>query len=171
MNSKELIDHFKLKPLQMEGGFFSETYRCQNTIPKEIFKGNKDKSSYSAIYYCLTSNTFSKMHRLPTDEIYHFYYGDPVQILILSPAPRPNFSVHTLGHDFKAGQIPQLKVPAYCWQGSKLIPGGEVALMGTTMAPGFDFEDFEEGNYLELLQAYPTAKEWLKVLCDVESQE
>ena len=165
MNSKELIDHFKLKPLQMEGGFFCETYRGEHTIPKETFNGNKDKSSYSSIYYCLTSNTFSKMHRLPTDEIYHFYYGDPVQILILSPLPRPNFSIHILGHDFQAGHIPQLKVPASCWQGSKLIDGGQVALMGTTMSPGFDFDDFEEGNFSELIKIYPDAQELLKVLC------
>src|SRR5207245_2095434 len=96
-----------------------------------------DRWAGTAIYYLLTPDTFSALHRLPTDEVYHFYLGDPVEMLQLWPDGSGR--VGTLGQDVRAGQLLQVIVPRGVWQGSRLRPGGAFALLGTTMAPGFDF--------------------------------
>ena len=93
------------------------------------------------------------MHRLPWDEIFHFYLGDPVELLLLDPGHAGR--VATLGVDLIAGQRPQIVVPAGAWQGARLAAGGRVALLGTTMAPGFDAADFESGSRAELVAEWP----------------
>jgi predicted cupin superfamily sugar epimerase len=110
------------------------------------------KSAGTAIYYLLEPGAFSKMHRLPTDEIYHFYLGGPVRMLQLGPG---GGRVVTLGNDLLAGHLPQLVVPRGVWQGSELIEGNAFALLGTTMAPGFDFTDFEAANPAALQAEFP----------------
>lgn len=167
MNPEQLIRHFDLKPLEMEGGFFKETYRSRAKIPNGLLCSKEQKSISTAIYYCLTAQTFSSLHRLPTDEIYHFYHGDPVELFIMAESPQPHFEIHILGQDYLAGQIPQLTVPAFSWQGSRLVKGGKIALMGTTMAPGFDYDDFEKACYDKLKNLCPEADQWLKNLCDL----
>ncbi len=165
MNAEDLINYFKLVPLPQEGGYYRETYRSSEVIDG-IDSSNEQLKSYStAIYYCLTPNTFSHIHRLPTDEIYHFYYGDPVELFLLVEDPVPHFKIHILGNDFANGQVPQLIVPGNVWQGSRLLDNGEVALMGTTMAPGFDFSDLELADYDTLNELLPDADQWLKCLC------
>jgi len=72
--------------------------------------------------------------------------------------------VHLLGTDFFAGQVPQLLVPAGVWQGSRLAPGGQFALLGTTMTPGFDFADYEQGRRSELISAYPQQRSLIEYL-------
>lgn len=166
MDAQDLINLFKLVPLPHEGGYYRETYRNQELVQDKNSSNTPLKSFSTAIYYCLTPNTFSHLHRLPTDEIYHFYYGDPVELFLLIDNPVPHFEVHILGNDFANGQLPQLLVPANVWQGSRLLKQGEVALMGTTMAPGFDFTDLELANYETLKKLLPEADEWLKVLCN-----
>tara|TARA_Y100000589_G_C27169979_1_gene636260 strand:+ start:1516 stop:2016 length:501 start_codon:yes stop_codon:yes gene_type:complete len=165
MNAEDLIKHFGLVPLPKEGGFYLETYRSPAQIPGTILPYQDSKSFSTAIYYCLTKNTFSHLHRLPTDEIYHFYYGDPVELFFLIETPTPRFEVHLLGSDFMSGHLPQIKVPANSWQGSRLVDDGEVALMGTTMSPGFDFKDLELADYENLKRLLPRADYWLKLLC------
>src|SRR5205085_1986173 len=113
----------------------------------------KNKASASAIYYLLTADTFSALHRLPTDEIFHFYLGDPVLMLQLLPGGEGRFS--TLGPEVLRGQCPQVVVPAGAWQGSYLVPGGNFALLGTTMAPAFDLADYEAGDRAALVGHYP----------------
>ena len=93
------------------------------------------------------------MHRLVSDEVFHFYMGNPVEMLQLFPDGKGK--VITMGTDLKAEQSPQIIVPAGVWQGSRLAPGGAVALMGTTVAPGFDFADYESGELEKLIQQYP----------------
>ena len=166
MNAQDLINFFKLVPLPHEGGYYRETYRSQEVVADKNSSNKPLKSFSSAIYYCLTPNTFSHLHRLPTEEIYHFYYGDPVELFLLIDHPVPRFEVHILGNDFANGQVPQLVVPANVWQGSRLINQGEIALMGTTMAPGFDFTDLELANYETLKKLLPEADDWLKTLCN-----
>ena len=83
------------------------------------------------------------MHRLKSDEIYHFYMGDPVQLTLVHPSG--TIKVLFLGHDIRAGQFVQAVVPAGIWQGAYLLEGGQFALMGATVAPGFDFSDRELG--------------------------
>jgi len=166
MNAQDLINFFNLVPLPQEGGYYRETYRSQELVDDKNSSNKSLKSFSTAIYYCLTPNTFSHLHRLPTDEIYHFYYGDPVELFLLVDNPVPRFEVHILGNDFVNGQVPQLRVPANVWQGSRLLKKGKVALMGTTMAPGFDFTDLELANYNMLKKLLPEADEWLKILCN-----
>ncbi len=102
------------------------------------------------------------MHRLPTDEIYHFYLGDPVEMLILRPDGRGENII--LGSDLAAGENIQQVVPGGSWQGSYLIESGRFALMGTTMAPGYDPDDFEPGKREDLIAQYPDHAELIRLL-------
>lgn len=111
-----------------------------------------DRPLSTCIYYLLTADSFSAMHRLKGDEIYHFYLGDPVEMLNLYPSGR--WKMVKLGHDIAGGALVQHMVPHGVWQGSRLIDGGKFALLGTTMAPGFSFLDFEPGSRKALLGEY-----------------
>lgn len=148
MTAEEVIAHLHLQPHPVEGGFFRETYRSQASLKR----GHDDRSVSTAIYYLLTPKTVSALHRLPGDEVFHFYIGDPVRMLQLWP----DGSTHTLilGTDLIAGQVPQLVVPGGVWQGSVLIESGSFALLGATMAPGFDYADYESADRVELTARY-----------------
>jgi predicted cupin superfamily sugar epimerase len=154
--AQELIAALDLKPLAVEGGFFRETYRSDLHIPAATLAPRypAERSAATAIYYLLAPETFSAMHRLPGDEVYHFYLGDPVELLLLDPTIGRG-TLLTLGPDIGAGQTPQAVVPRGVWQGSTLQAGGKVALLGTTMAPGFDFADYEAGDRDSLSFSFP----------------
>jgi uncharacterized protein len=158
--AQDLIRHLQLEPLTFEGGHFRQTYRSSESIEAAALpkRYQVDHPFGTAIYYLLTNepDSFSALHRLTTDELYHFYLGDPVEMLLLHP-DRPSERV-VLGSDILAGQNVQMLAPAGSWQGSRLIGGGELALMGTTMAPGFDFADWTEGKRDELTSQYPDRK-------------
>ena len=164
LTADELKALLKLKPLAMEGGYFAETYRSAETIthPSLPLRYRQDKSFGTAIYFLLTPDTFSVLHRLPTDEVYHFYLGDPVELLQLHPDGSGTVTI--LGHDLSSGMKLQFTVARGTWQGSRLCAGGGFALMGTTMAPGFDHEDFEGGVRQQLLHAYPQFRELILAL-------
>ena len=147
-SAQELIQLLQLVPLPREGGYYRETYRSAVPVP---FAGGT-RSAGTAIYYLLTADTFSALHRLPTDEVYHFYLGAPVELLLLGPG---GGRVVHLGDDLRAAQVPQFVVPAGCWQGSCLAAGGDFALLGTTVAPGFEFSDFEAGDRGRLVADHP----------------
>jgi predicted cupin superfamily sugar epimerase len=100
------------------------------------------------------------MHVLASDEIFHFYLGDPVEMLQLHPDGRS--ALFTLGQDLSAGQHVQLVVPAGVWQGTRLIGEGKVALLGCTVTPGFDFADYRSASYAELAEKWPTEAERIK---------
>jgi len=155
MKAEQIIKRLGLEPLEDEGGFYYETYVSSETISREHLPGryNNDKPFSSAIYYLLTPETKSRLHRLPSDEVYHFYSGDPVQMLLLYP--NGNSSIIFLGQDIMSGQRVQMLVPRGVWQGSFLIEGGRYALMGTTVSPGFDFGDFEGSDPEDLKKFYP----------------
>ncbi len=159
LTAQEIINRLKLTPHPEEGGFFSEIYRSAEHISKPCLpeRYSSARSMGTAIYYLLTSETFSAMHRLRTDEIFHFYLGDPVTMLQLLPDGSSRRL--TLGSDILNDQQLQVVVPRGIWQGSFLNPGGQFALLGTTMAPGFEFADYEHGSRELLLQAYPDQKE------------
>lgn len=151
----ELIALLHLKPLQIEGGYFIETYRSGDNLAGECLPGRYSgpRSVSTAIYYLLTPGTFSEMHRVNSDEIFHFYLGDPVEMLELHPDGSGRRIV--LGSDVTTGQRPQHVVPAGVWQGTRLIDGGSFALMGTTVSPGFSYEDYTSGNRDDLSGTYP----------------
>src|SRR5271167_1177709 len=118
MSADDLIRHLGLQPHPKEGGFFRETYRavesCANLPPR--YHG--PRSASTAIYYLLTPNTYSALHRLQTDEIFHFYLGDPIRMLQLEPNGQGRTIV--LGSDVLGGQHLQVVVPHGVWQGSCL---------------------------------------------------
>ncbi len=150
MNADQLIQFLNLKP-HPEGGYYRETYRGPSPIP-----GFKPQRVFStAIYYLLVPGSVSKMHRLACDEIFHFYVGDPVTWVLLGPAGEVQKTV--LGQDLKKDQQLQLVIPAGTWFGGFLNEGGQFALMGTTVAPGFEFEDFVLGDRKKLLELFPAA--------------
>ncbi len=149
-----LIETLGLTPLPQEGGYYLETYRSNLSIISsalpQVYGSNRNCST--AIYYLLTPDTFSALHRLPGDEVYHFYLGDPVEMLLLKQDG--SSQVVTLGASIDKGMKCQFLVPGGVWQGSRLHIGGEYALLGTTMAPGFEFEDRELGLRDSLQEAY-----------------
>ncbi|MFI5326926.1 MAG: cupin domain-containing protein, partial [Candidatus Rokuibacteriota bacterium] len=140
-----------LVPHPVEGGYFAEIYRSADLIPASGLPSRyrTTRAAGTAIYYLLTPDTFSAMHRLASDEIFHFYLGDPVEMLHLHPDGTHQIIV--LGPDLETGQRPQVVVPRDTWQGARLIPGGQYALMGTTVAPGFDYADYETAPRARLL--------------------
>ncbi len=157
MTTKELISTLGLAPLPEEGGYFRETWRSNVTIAPGTLplRYTTDKSLGTAIYYLLTSDAdcFSALHRLPTDEIYHFYLGDRVEMLLLASDGSARRIL--LGSNLAAGEHVQFIVPAAVWQGSRLVAGGRFALLGTTISPGFDPVDYEPGVRSELIARYP----------------
>lgn len=161
-----LVERFGLEPLESEGGLFRQTYLSLETIPQGALPGrySADKPFGTAILYLLTPNqdSYSALHQLPTDEIHHFYLGDPVELLLLFPDLSSEHIL--LGHDVLNGQQVQHLVPRGVWQGSRLRPGGQFALMGMTMAPGFTPADYRGGNRHELLRKYPRESEFIQRL-------
>jgi len=155
LTAQQIIDRLELVPLTIEGGYFRETYRSETTIPADALPGGYkgDRNASTCIYYLLTPDTFSALHRVRSDEIFHFYAGDEIEMLQLWPDGSGR--VVTIGNNLAAGHDPQLVVPAGIWQGCRLAPSGSWGLMGCTVAPGFDYADFELGDRKELSAAYP----------------
>jgi uncharacterized protein len=169
MTADDVIAHLQLQPHPVEGGFFRETYRSTETLPASVLpKQRADRSVCTAIYYLLTPKTVSALHRLPGDEVFHFYAGDPVRMLQLGPDGSTRTLV--LGTDLRTGQVPQLVVPGGVWQGSVLVDGGSWALLGATMAPGFDYADYVSGDRAELTARYPAEARLIERLTPVAAR-
>jgi predicted cupin superfamily sugar epimerase len=157
MTVEEVIEMLQLEPLPLEGGFFRQTYKSSETLSSQALPARyqQERVFGTAIYAVLTPADFSAMHRLDTDEIFHFYYGDPLEMLLLQPDG--SGELFLLGADLPAGQRPQKVVPRNTWQGTRLASGGQhgFALIGTTMAPGFEWAGFELGERDGLVKQYP----------------
>ncbi len=163
MNPEDIIRALNLAPMPEEGGYFRETYRADEATDAHALAARygRAKAHATAIYYLLTPDAFSAMHRLPSDEVWHFYAGDPIEMLQLSP--EGGGRLIAIG-DFAEGFEPQIVVPRGVWQGSRLIAGGRWALIGATVAPAFDFADYEGGKRDELARAYPDFAEIIRAL-------
>lgn len=161
MDADRVINTLGLEPLDQEGGFFREVYRSTLAVSGGAVERRHGgpRTACTSIYYFLRPGTRSAMHRVKSDEIFHFYRGDPVEILILEPG---NERVETLGPAFESGQKPMVIVPAGCWQGAVLAEPGEWALTGTTVAPGFEYKDFEIGDVEELAGRFPKWAEHIR---------
>lgn len=155
MTVDDIVRLLALEPHPTEGGYFVETHRTDESVAADALPGRYggDRDHGTAIYYLLTPDTFSALHRLASDEVFHFYLGDPVEQLHLFADGGGRTVV--LGTDLAAGQRPQQVVPRGVWQGARLAAGGRFALMGCTVAPGFDFRDYEHGERAALTGAYP----------------
>lgn len=132
----ELIKHYNLLP-HPEGGYFQETYKAKETFITE----RGERSASTGIFYLLKKGQGSKLHRIKSDEMWHFYEGDP--LIVYEENEKGERKETVLGRDFKKGQKLQYVVPAGVWFGAYLPEGSEFALVGCTVSPGFDFQDFE----------------------------
>lgn len=150
LDAETLIRLLELKPLPQEGGYYRETHRADRVIGEEALEGDYvgNRNASTAIYFLITPQEYSALHILPTDEVFHFYLGDPVEMLQLHPDG--SAEMHVLGVDLDVGMRPQVVVPGNTWQGCRLRNGGRFALLGCTVAPGFDFRDFHVATVEEL---------------------
>lgn len=160
----ELIERFHMVPLSGEGGMKFDSYQSDELLPRADIPGRAaDRPMGSAILYLLTPGTFSRMHRLKSDEIFHFYLGASCEMLLLYPDGRGERV--RLGSDLLAGDVPQVVVPRGTWQGTRIVGEGEFALMGCSMAPAYHDDDYENGTFETLSAQYPAFREPLAVLC------
>lgn len=154
----ELVEKLELKP-HPEGGFYKETYRSDGVIPKSELesKFSGDRSYCTGIYFLLTDSAFSAFHKINQDEMWHFYEGDPLRVHMIDPDG--NYSFQDIGLNLDNGEIPQFTVPAGVWFASEVAEGGTYSLVGCTVSPGFDFDDFELPPRKDLIDAFPDHKE------------
>lgn len=164
MEPRDIMALLGLEPHPAEGGFFRETYRDARQIAKGALGGDYDgaRAASTAIYYMLTPGTVSAMHRLKSDEVFHFYLGDPVEMLHLRGDGAGQILL--LGTELTAGMRPQVVVPRGVWQGARLRAGGKFALLGCTVAPGFEYADYEHGERNSLLESHPEFGEMIRAL-------
>ena len=156
-----------------EGGWFARSYTSGAVLPAVALARTADPVEFdgprrlsTAIYYLLETGTFSEMHRLKSDEIFHHYAGDPVEMVLLHGSGE--VERHVLGKDLDAGQRPQFMVPHGTWQGARLLAkpqaGDAWALLGCTVSPGFEYADYEAATRHELLSRWPEARETIMAL-------
>jgi predicted cupin superfamily sugar epimerase len=151
-------------PLTIEGGYYRETYRAPLTVPRDALPNEYggDRNVSTAIYYLLTPETLSAIHIVKSDEVFHFYAGDAIEMLQLYPDGSARVVI--ISNDLAAGHEPQTVVSAGVWQGCRLVQGGQWALMGCTVAPGFDYADFKLGDRNELIASYPGHSQMITAL-------
>jgi len=149
-----IIEQYGLQP-HPEGGFFTQTYRSAGLIPKAAlpaeFAGERHFST--AIVFLLKENDFSALHRLRQDEVWHFYLGGALRLVMISPDGK--FSETILGRNGSAADVVQTVVPAGFWFGAKPVEGAAFSFVGCTVAPGFDFADLELAERSDLLEKFP----------------
>lgn len=154
MTADDVIRLLQLQPHPVEGGYFRETYRSSGILPAAALPAHRaDRSVSTAIYYLLKPGHVSELHVLPGDEVFHFYRGGPVRMLQLWPDGSGREV--TLGSDLAAGEVPQLVVPGGVWQGTRLVGETGFALLGCTVAPGFDYADYTSATRAELVAKWP----------------
>ncbi|UWZ83220.1 cupin domain-containing protein [Occallatibacter riparius] len=158
MTATEIKQLLQLEPHPREGGSFRQTWVSRVRCPAP----QGERASGTAIYYLLETGTFSEMHVLSSDEVFHFYLGDPVEMLQLWPSRESR--VVRLGQDLAAGEQVQVVVPAGVWQGTRLIGDGKVALLGCTVSPGFDYADYVSGSHAELAAKWPEQADRIRAL-------
>lgn len=153
----KIISRLKLQR-HPEGGYFRETYRSNGEIKKEHldlqYNGNRNYST--CIYFLLTSDGFSAFHKIHQDEIWHFYNGSPIRLHMITTSGE--YSETIIGCDLALGQTPQFIVPGESWFAAEVVNNNDYSLVGCTVAPGFDFSDFELAARDELVKVYPQHK-------------
>ncbi len=165
ITAKQLVERFALSP-HPEGGYFKENYRCLETIPKTFLpkRFNGERSYSTAIYFLLEKGNFSAFHRIKSDECWHFYAGETLLIYVIHLNGR--LETIKLGSDLLKGEQFQAIVPAGCWFAAEPSPGTPYAFVGCTVAPGFDFDDFELAKVEILSKLFPQHKLLIARLCN-----
>lgn len=169
--SQVLIEHlvtkFDMQP-HPEGGYYHETYRATDQVSRVA--DNAVRSSSTAIYYLLNDGAYSAWHRIASDEVWHFYAGQPVLLHVLSEKGR--LQTYRLGHPLEHDQaVCQAVVPAGCWFAAQLERPESFALLGCTVAPGFEFSEFELATADDLLGKYPQHVQMIRPLLARDSLE
>ena len=149
-----IIEQYKMQP-NPEGGFFTRTYHSSGLIPQAALPTGFTGERYfsTAIVFLLKENDFSALHRLKQDEVWHFYFGGALRLVTISP--NGDFSETILGQNIAAGGVVQAIVRAGYWFGAKPTKGAVFSFVGCTVAPGFDFTDFELAKRSEILVQFP----------------
>jgi predicted cupin superfamily sugar epimerase len=156
MTADDVKKILNLAPHPREGGCYVRTYESGEMLAPAAFADGRYRSARhtgTAIYYLLEPETFSEIHRLVSDEIFHFYAGDTIEMLQLHPDGSGRMV--RIGNRLDLGERSQMVVPRGVWQGSRLAPGGSWALLGCTVSPGFDFADYEAGMRQDLCAGWP----------------
>ena len=156
------VNHLDLLP-HPEGGFFKEMYRSKAIVSADIMEEGLEgsRSLATGIYFLITEGNFSAFHRIKSDEMWHFYYGDPLIVHVIELDG--SYTKLSIGLDLEKGQTPQAVVPAGAWFASESL--GTYSLVGCTVSPGFDFKDFELAKKAELTQEFPQHEELIVRLC------
>lgn len=157
------VEKLKLEP-HPEGGYYRQTYRAGLVIGQEALPAQFTgaRATATGIYFLLEGENFSAFHRLRSDEMWHFYAGGPVVVHVIADAG--DYSEIHLGSDPEAGEVLQAVVPTGCWFASELMDPRSYALVGCTVSPGFDFDDFELAKRAELVRLYPQQRELIERL-------
>jgi predicted cupin superfamily sugar epimerase len=148
-----------------EGGWYRETYRSNEMIPAQCLpeRFDEDRSFCTAIYFLLGKNEISALHRIKSDEIWHYHAGTALTVhLFLEQGEHRAIKI---GQDLVAGETYQFVVPAGCWFGAEVTGEGDYSLVGCSVAPGFDFADFEMGSRDSLLKQFPEHTEIIRRMC------
>jgi uncharacterized protein len=156
MTAEEVKRTLGLVPHPREGGWYVRTYESDELLPAAVFgdmRYEDERPTGTAIYFLLERTTFSEMHQLRSDEIFHFYAGDAVEMLQLRADGTG--AVIQIGNRLERGERPQVLVPRGVWQGLHLAPGGDWALLGCTVCPGFEFDDYKSGAHEQLCAGWP----------------
>lgn len=165
-NAEEIKDWLKLEPNLQEGGFLASVYNSTIRVPDKVLAGfpptKGGRPICGSIYYFLEAPGCSVMHRVTGDMLYHFYAGDTVQMLLLPP--KGGAEVAIFGNNLALCQNPMKLITGGTWLGSRLADGGTWALMGVTMAPGFDPVDYAIGDRNELVRQYPEQADLIRAL-------
>ena len=162
--AKEFIESYQLLP-HPEGGYYKETYKSNEVIPynalPERFSG--DRYFSTSIYFLLEKGNFSAFHKIKSDECWHFYAGKTLLVYVIHISGE--LEIISLGNNIANDEKFQFVVPANCWFASEPAPDTDFSFAGCTVAPGFDFADFELAKTDELVKQYPQHEEIIKRLC------
>jgi predicted cupin superfamily sugar epimerase len=167
MTAEDVKKILGLQPHPREGGWYVRTWESEEFVAAEAFEDGRypaPRRTSTAIYYLLEPGTFSEMHVLESDEIFHHYLGDAVEMLELFADGSSRVTV--IGKDLEKGERPQHVVPRGVWQGSRLLNVEGWALLGCTVSPGFEFEDYRDAAAEELVARWPGEAERIRALCN-----
>lgn len=164
LTAQQYISHYQLQG-HPEGGWYKETYRSSETMAASSLPARFGGERYfsTAIYFLLEQGNFSAFHKIKSDECWHFYAGQTLYVYVLHEDG--GVEIIKLGNNVANGELFQYVVPANCWFASKPAPESTFCFVGCTVAPGFDFADFEMAKAEELISLYPQHNLLIRELC------
>ena len=152
------IDNLGLLP-HPEGGFYRETYRSNENV---VNRNGEERSASTGIYFLINSENFSAFHKIESDEMWHFHHGSPLSVYIIRESG--DLELIKIGDDLEKGEVLQAVVPAGVWFASRVDSEKSYSLVGCTVAPGFDFDDFVLAKRDELLEEFPNQEKIIREL-------